>query len=173
VPVSPQPRTLVILRHAKAEAAGPSDFERPLSESGRADAVVAGRWLADAHLLPDSALVSASLRTTTTWQALSQSAGCGIEASLDEALYAAGPESALDLIRAIDPAVSTLLVIGHNPTVSYLAQLLDDDRGDVEASNQMTTGFPTCALAVLRFTGEWADLDEAGASVVAFHVSRA
>jgi phosphohistidine phosphatase len=63
-------------------------------------------------------------------------------------------------------------VIGHNPTVAYLAQMLDDGEGDPAASADMTSGYPTCALTVLRFEGTWSDLAMASASVTAFHVGR-
>src|SRR5688572_15681351 len=45
--VSPDARLLVLMRHAKAEAWGQSDFDRRLTERGRADAEAAGRWLAE------------------------------------------------------------------------------------------------------------------------------
>ncbi|MCY7394681.1 MAG: histidine phosphatase family protein [Nocardioides sp.] len=166
-------RTLVIMRHAKAEQSGPTDAERLLASRGLADATVAGAWLAGQGITPDAALVSAATRTQMTWDAVCEAAGWDVEAVLDEGLYDAGPETALDLVRAVGPAVTTLLLIGHNPTVSYLAQLLDDGEGDDDASTRMTIGFPTCALAVLTFEGDWAELDEASASVVSFRVGRA
>jgi hypothetical protein len=57
--------TLVLLRHAKAERPDryPQDVDRPLSSRGRADAAAAGRWLADAGLVPDRVLCSPSVRT--------------------------------------------------------------------------------------------------------------
>lgn len=161
------------MRHAKAETDGPSDAERRLSERGIADAAEAGRWLANHDISPDLALVSAATRTQMTWDSLSDAAGLDADVSLDEGLYAAGPETVLDLVRATDPLVRTLLVIGHNPTVSYVAHLLDDGEGDEDASTEMTVGFPTGALAVFSYDGEWAELDEASASAVAFHVGRA
>ena len=63
-------------------------------------------------------------------------------------------------------------MVGHNPTMASLAALLDDGEGDDEAGNEMALGFPTSALAVFAYDGDWADLDEASASVVAFHVGR-
>ena len=53
-------------------------------------------------------------------------AGWDLEGTLEDALYDAGPESALDLIRATDEHVRTLVVVGHNPTMASLATLLDD-----------------------------------------------
>jgi phosphohistidine phosphatase len=68
--------------------------------------------------------------------------------------------------------VSVLVVVGHNPTMAYLAQLLDDGSGDDEAGSQMARGFPTGALAVFDVAGSWTELDLASARLVAFHVGR-
>ena len=68
--------------------------------------------------------------------------------------------------------VAALVVVGHNPTMAYLAQLLDDGTGDEEAGQQMATGFPAGAVARFEVTGAWADLDLASARLVAFHVGR-
>ena len=44
-------------------------------------------------------------------------------------------------------------MIGHNPTMAYLAQMLDDGDGDAEAAAGMNEGFPTGALAVFAVDG--------------------
>lgn len=171
--MSEQKRTLVVMRHAKAEQDGTTDFDRRLAERGERDARAAGAWLAAQGVEPDAALVSAAVRTHQTWEAVAEGAGWDADvASYDEALYAAGPESALDLVRGVDDDVRTLVVVGHNPTVAYLAQLLDDGEGDEDASAEMVVGYPTSATTVLEVEGDWEDLDEAGARVVAFHVGR-
>jgi phosphohistidine phosphatase len=63
-------------------------------------------------------------------------------------------------------------VIGHNPTVAYLAQLLDDGEGDAVAAAEMAGGYPTSAVTVFAYDGAWADLAPGGARVLAFHVGR-
>ncbi len=172
--VSDQTRTLVVMRHAKAETDGPTDAERRLAGRGEAEARAAGVWLAARGLQPESALVSAAVRTRQTWDAVAEGAGWDADlATYDESLYAAGPESALDLVRQVEDDVRTLVVIGHNPTMATLAQLLDDGEGDPEASAAMLGGYPTSAMTVLEVDGPWSDLDEAGGRVVAFHVGRA
>lgn len=172
--MSTETRTLVVMRHAKADQDGASDAERRLSERGEADAREAGAWLAGQGVEPDLALVSAAVRTRMTWDALAAGAGWDADlASYDEALYAAGPETALDVVRGVDDAVRTLVLVGHNPTVAYVAQLLDDGDGDEEASAEMTLGYPTAAMTVFDVDGDWSELDEAGARVRAFHVARA
>lgn len=167
-------RTLVVVRHAKAEATGPTDAERPLSERGWADAADAGRWLADQGIRPDHALVSSALRTQETWQELSTAAGWSTEQQSSSALYAASPETALDLVRGSPDTVSTLVVVGHNPTVASLAELLDDGDGDAAAMAELVSGgYPTCAMTVLTLDGPWSELTESSATVRAFHVGRA
>jgi len=161
------------MRHAKAEQHGTTDLERRLAERGEADARAAGAWLAAQGLEPDLALVSAAVRTQQTWEGVAEGAGWDVDlATYDETLYAAGPETAMDLLRDVEDDVRTLVVVGHNPTVAYLAQLLDDGDGDEDASAAMVVGYPTSAMTVLEVEGDWSDLDEAGGRVLAFHVGR-
>ena len=84
-----------------------------------------------------------------------------VEPTASEALYGAGPETALDLVRETPDDVRRLVVVGHNPTMAYLAPLLDDGEGDDGGREQMAAGFPTGALAVFEVRGAWADLDAA------------
>jgi len=166
-------RTLVIMRHAKAESSAPSDVERELTDRGHADASGAGAWLAAQGVRPDFALVSSAARTSQTWEDVAVGAGWDLQlAELDDGLYAASTEAALDLLRAVDPAYETVVLIGHNPTVSSLVQLLDDGTGDEEAGNEIVMGYPTSAVTVFSYDGDWSDLDEADAAVVSFHVGR-
>jgi phosphohistidine phosphatase len=160
------------MRHSKAEQDGATDFERELTPQGRADGAAAGGWLAQEGVAPDCALVSAAIRTQQTWEAVAGGAGWELEATLDRGLYVADPDTALDVLRTIDDQCETVIVIGHNPTMAYLAQLLDDGEGDVEAGNAMAVGFPTSAVAVFSYDGAWSDLAPASATVTAFHVSR-
>jgi phosphohistidine phosphatase len=160
------------MRHAKAEPGAETDFARELAQRGWDNAVEAGRWLADAGLVPDTALVSAARRATSTWLALAEGGSFEAEASYSESLYAAGPETALDLVREVAEELTSLVVVGHNPTIAYLAQLLDDGSGDLEAAREMAVGFPAGALAWFEVEGAWADLDLASARLVRFHVGR-
>lgn len=165
-------RVLVVMRHAKAEPSVTTDAERALTRRGVRDAGAAGAWLAASGVQADHALVSAALRTRQTWETVAGAAGWGVEASYDEGLHTAGPETTLDLVRAVPPDVSTLVVVGHNPTVSLLAQLLDSGEGDPGAADQMLMGFPTAAVALLAVRGPWADLGAGMAGVTGFHVAR-
>ena len=165
-------RRIILVRHAKARADGPTDAERELEDRGRADAGAAGRWLAQEGVCPDHALVSAATRTRQTWESMAAAAGWTLEPDLDRGLYSAGPETALDLMRLTPAEATTLAVVGHNPTVAYLAHLVDDGEGDVEAATAMAGGYPTGAITVFEYDGQWADLAPGTATVLAFHVPR-
>jgi phosphohistidine phosphatase len=172
---SPDPagtRTLVLMRHAKAEQYAEDDHARELTERGVREATEAGTWLAAQSLVPDVALVSSSARTVGTWEAVAAAAAYDLEPRTDDAWYAAGPDSALDLLREVGDDARTVLVIGHNPTIAFLAQTLDSGDGDPEASAGMHAGYPPAALTVLEVDGSWADLDLGGARVVAFRSGR-
>jgi phosphohistidine phosphatase len=167
------PHRLVVVRHAKAEAFGPTDFDRELAARGRADATAAGSWLADEGVSADAALVSAATRARQTWEILAEAAGWAVQPELDRALYGADEDGVLDLVRLTDEGVGTLVVVGHNPTVGMLAQLLDDGDGPPEAVDQLMQGYPTSATAVFELPATWARTAMGRARLTHYHVGRA
>ena len=71
----------------------------------------------------DAALVSAATRARETWEIVADAAGWSVDATFDRALYGVDEDGLLDLVAMTDESVSTLVVIGHNPTIGMLAQL--------------------------------------------------
>lgn len=168
-----QPRQLVLVRHAQAENAGPTDQERELTPAGHAAAAAAGRWLAGQGVQVELALVSAAARTLQTWEDLAGSAGWCLEPRVEPGLYTAGPDAALDVVRAVPDEVGAVVVIGHNPTVAHLAQVLDDGEADAEVAGEaLVSGYPPCALSVFTIDAPWSDLAAGTARLVGFHVGR-
>jgi phosphohistidine phosphatase len=161
-------RTLVLLRHAKAaHPEDVADLQRALTTRGQADAAAAGRWLADHGFLPDVVLCSPARRTRETWHGLARALGEATRTTVvyDPALYGASSgQELLDLITATSPEVTTLVVIGHNPTLSMMSSLLDPAT-DEELS--------TCGVAVHRVPGAWRDLAAGRAPRTASHTARA
>ena len=160
------------MRHATAEQTGPSDTARELTSRGRAEAEQAGRWLAEQGFAPDHALVSGAVRTRQTWAVMAAAAQWSLEPAYDDALYAAGPEAALDLVRAVPAESRSLMVLGHNPTVAYLAQVLSDGTADPGLTQEMARGYPPATATVFAVSEEWSALDVAGAGVVGFRAGR-
>jgi phosphohistidine phosphatase len=165
-------RILVLLRHAKAEqVTGKPDHERELTARGRRDAEAAGRWLTEHGIGCDLVLCSTSARTLQTSQGI---AGNCAEAEVweDRRIYAGGADQLLEVVREADPAASIVLMIGHAPGIPALASLLADGEGSVQAHRLMAEGFPTCGLAVLRYSGHWSDLGYDDARLDFFAVPR-
>jgi phosphohistidine phosphatase len=167
-------RTLVLLRHAKAETPGEmDDFDRRLTEKGEADADAAGSWLADAGLHPRLVLCSPAARTRQTWHgvaiAFAQAAPevPAPEVHYEPGLYEGGRTELIDLLRAVPDDVGTVLVVGHNPTVSDVSILLRGNDQDVDLGGMKTAG-----LAVHRADGPWSETQPGGMRLVEEHTAR-
>lgn len=160
------------MRHAKAEPFAATDEDRVLTESGRRAALEAGRRLAEIDAVPDHALLSPAARSRGTWEAVVEGSASTAEAAFDDAVYSGSPGLLLESLRALPESARTPIVIGHNPAVSYLAHLLDDGEGEPTAIEHMLRGYPPGALTVFDVAVAWAELDEAGGRVLAFHVGR-
>lgn len=170
-------RTLVLLRHAKAEqpAGNGQDIDRPLTVRGHADAAAAGAWLARHALLPEVVLCSASRRTRQTWHDVAMGmtgtppeggpAGSSPVVRYEPTAYEAHPQELLALVRAADPTARTVLLIAHNPGISLLSALLDPERADPE-------GLRTTDLVMHRTEAAWAELAPGGAPIVDRHTAR-
>ncbi|MER7440129.1 SixA phosphatase family protein [Micromonospora avicenniae] len=168
-------RTLVLLRHSKAEQSeeGP-DADRPLTTRGRADAESAGAWLAKHGLLPDVVLCSTARRTRETWHGVAMgmtgsppeggSAGPRPDVRYEADAYEAHPDDLLALVRRVDPAARTVLLIAHNPGISLLSALLDAGRAPEELR--------TTELAVHRSAGPWVELDRGRAQLTDRYAAR-
>ncbi|QWC84999.1 histidine phosphatase family protein [Nocardioidaceae bacterium] len=159
-------RRLVIVRHGRAEAYAADDHERELTPRGAEDAQALGRWLAAQEWLPDHAVVSSATRTQQTWTALAEAAGVTLEPVVEDGVYNAGPEAVLDVLRAVPQEVVTLLLLGHNPTVAWLANSLDDGDGDPAELMAVMDGFPPASCALLEVEGGWADLADGSARLL-------
>jgi len=163
-------RTLVLMRHAKSSYPdGVPDHARPLAPRGQREAGLAGAWLLDQVAPIERVLCSSATRTRQTLGLTNVAAPVDF---LDR-LYGATPGTLISEVNGVDDAVGTLLVVGHEPTVSQVALGLADPNG----SNRTAVGaismkFPTSGIAVLHVAGGWADLQLGGATLVSFHVPR-
>jgi phosphohistidine phosphatase len=168
-------RTLVLLRHAKAETPGDElDFDRKLTTKGETDADAAGAWLADERIRPDLVLCSPAARTRQTWHgaavALEQAhPGNGSpEVRYEKGLYFGGRTEVFDLLRAVPDTVRTVLVVGHNPTMSEVSILLVPD----DQYNGQETELRTASLAVHRAEGPWSATEPGSMALVERHIAR-
>ena len=162
-------RTLLLMRHAKSDyPAGVADHDRPLAPRGIREAGLAGDWLR-ANAPVDAVLCSTATRARETL------ARTGIDAPVrySERLYASTPGTMIDEINQTADGIGTLLVVGHEPTMSGLAlTLADDDRTDSLVVERISDKFPTSAIAVLSLACRWNALEPCHAALTGFEVPR-
>jgi phosphohistidine phosphatase len=162
--------TLLLLRHAKSSYPdGVTDHDRPLAPRGVREAALAGDWLRANAPTIDGVLCSTATRARQT---LSHS---GVDAPVRYAqrLYGASPGTVIGEINKVADEVTTLLVVGHEPTMSDLALILAGADGtDAAALERLSAKYPTSAIAVLAVPSGWAGLEPGRAALTAFHVPR-
>lgn len=158
------------MRHAKSDyPEGVADHDRPLAKRGVREAGLAGDWLRSNVEPIDAVLCSSAVRTRQTL------VRTGVAAPVThlEQLYGATPATMIGEISAVGDHVTSLLVIGHEPTISRVALALAGRPGsDDEAIDRIAMKFPTSGLAVLRVSGGWADVTLSKAELVSFHIPR-
>jgi phosphohistidine phosphatase len=123
-------KTLYLVRHAKSSWKYPQldDFERPLNKRGRKNAPLIGRILKKRGVLPDLVLSSPANRTTMTARIIAGKIGFALEKIVyTETIYYASTHIIIKLIKQVDNKVDKLMIVGHNPAITNLANKLGDN----------------------------------------------
>lgn len=130
-------RYLTIVRHAEAEDAAPSgrDYDRALTKRGRHQCEQLRALASDPDALgrfgPVTALVSGAQRTRETFTRAFEGTTFATHVDYSDLIYnghrAISAEDVLIDLAAIDPVTSSLLVVGHNPTLAELVSVLARD----------------------------------------------
>ncbi|WP_042376158.1 SixA phosphatase family protein [Streptacidiphilus melanogenes] len=162
-------RTIIVLRHAKADWPAVPDHERPLADRGRKDAPTAGQWLAVAGITPDLALCSTATRTRETWKLFAHELPQRPRTVYDDRLYEAAPGLLIEVLQELPEDVRTVLLVGHNPGVQGLAEILSGEFDDDSLTRLRATGFPTAGVAVIDVPGPWKTLEPGVGRLRAFH----
>ncbi len=165
-------RRLLLLRHAKAaRPPGTADHERPLSGRGRRDARAAGRLLAKEDWLPDLVLCSTARRTRETWELAAEELAGLPQVRFEPRLYHPPVPQLLAVVHEVPAHVSTLLLIGHNPSLRDTILMAAGD-GVGQRVREVEEKFPTAAVALLAWRGTWDELDARTALLTGLAVAR-
>jgi len=125
-------KRLTLMRHGNAQWKDPqiADFDRPLSRRGHSEAEAMGRRLMELRLVPTILLTSNARRTTQTADIVARELGVSARNVRSvEPLYLAPAEDILQIIQATGPRIPHVMIVGHNPGLSEVAQLLAPNRG--------------------------------------------
>ena len=145
-------KQIFLLRHAKSDwsTLGQQDFERPLVKRGINDALLISQYIQDKKHSVDAVFCSSAIRTKETFDLCAHSFNFSIEKAtyLDE-LYFVSVDKAIKLIKGQNNDLSSVLLVGHNPTMHILLE---------EITGKTIDSFSTCALAQICIENSWKDL---------------
>lgn len=158
----------MVIRHAKAEASVP-DIARPLTREGRRDARTIGEWLAR-HAAPDLVVISPAVRARETWECAADGLAAATATWVDDRVYTNTMSGLVEAVRACDESLTTVALVGHNPSVHALAASATRT-ADVRAEALVT--FPTATVAVLTVEGSWSEFEPSRAWLAAVRTCRA
>jgi phosphohistidine phosphatase len=137
---------------AAAADPGQRDIDRPLNERGQRNAPEMGARLVARGQVPGLIISSPARRALTTAQLLADA--CGIaraDIRIVDALYEASTETWLKIISDLPGRVDAVLMVGHNPELTALANLL--------CHQARIDNLPTCAVLRLDYAARnWSAL---------------
>ena len=143
-------KTLTILRRAKSSWDFPelSDHERPLNKRGERDAPVMGDRLKAAGIRPSLIVSSPAVLPWKTPKIVAKQIAYPVEfLQREPALYHAGVHKLLDTISVQDDGFNSIMIVGHNPGLTDLAN---------ELSPGLTSNIPTAGfVSLLVGTENW------------------
>ena len=145
-------KEIFVLRHAKSswENSNLSDFERPLADKGISDAKKMCKFLKDMDLKVDKVLCSNALRAKETFDLTADGFNFEIDKAIyTDRLYFGDTTNIIKDMKELDESLKNILIVGHNPTLHYLVELL---------TNKPIDRFTTCNLAIIFHDGEWISL---------------
>ena len=146
-------KELILVRHAKSSWKDPtlSDHERPLNKRGKRDAPEMGERLARSGCDPDLMVSSSAIRALETARSVAGKLGYPRESiAVEERLFHAGVAELLQVIRGVEDSVDSLMLFGHNPGLTDLANHI----GPREILNM-----PTCAVLHLGLkSASWTEV---------------
>src|ERR1051326_1722475 len=119
-------KRLLLMRHAKSSWGDSSlaDFERPLNERGRKAAPLVGRFMRRRKLRPALILCSRAERARQTAALVVEAARLDSPLRYDERIYEATPARLAEVVSQVEETVGELLLVGHNPGLAGLLELL-------------------------------------------------
>jgi phosphohistidine phosphatase len=157
-------KTVLFIRHAKSSWKEPdlADIERPLNKRGLRDAPFMARLLAGKGIKPDVILSSPAVRAFTTARFFAESLGWPAERiRVERRIYDAYPGDLLQLLQKLPEEAETVLLFGHNPTITAVANYF---------AEHYIPNVPTCGIAqVAMEVSSWKDVAPRRGKLVAYY----
>lgn len=148
-------KRLYLIRHARSNYANSdvADFDRSLNERGEQDARQMGRRFKKQKAGADLIISSPAKRALATASIIANEINFPIEKIvLQNSLYSSGLQAMLNTIRHLDDSLHEVMLFGHNPDLTALANYL---------SNHQVASIPTCGVICMDFElNSWEEITE-------------
>ncbi|MCB9080400.1 MAG: histidine phosphatase family protein [Lewinellaceae bacterium] len=156
-------KTIFFIRHAKSSWANPGlrDMDRPLNDRGMRDAPRMAILLKALGVTPDRILSSPARRALTTATFFAEELGIPpAEIWVEPRIYDAYPEDIISLLQELPDEYKEVLIFGHNPTFTLLANSF---------GGPGTDNVPTCGIfRVDAAIDQWVQLSESRGRVMQY-----
>ena len=161
-------KILYLMRHAKSSWSFDdlSDEQRPLNDRGRDDAPRMGQALAERNTKIDLLLASTAVRSLTTAAQVAKEIDYPHEKiQVRPEIYHADLQTLLRVVRESPDEAQAVLLVGHNNTITDLANHLME--------SPLSEEMPTASIVCLHFqTDHWANADRSNAEFYFFDCPR-
>ena len=148
-------KTIYLGRHGKAAGMDSdiSDFNRTLIEKGENDSILVGRRLKELKIQPSLVITSPAARALTSAKLIAKELGYRQKSiRTRKALYEQSEDAILNIIHEIDEMHDSVMLVGHNPSVTYFARTFAKD---------FKMDIPTCGVVGIEFnTNKWRNISE-------------
>jgi phosphohistidine phosphatase len=156
-------KTLIIIRHSIAgwNADVRSDFDRTLTDEGKALAASMAHKLASRIKSVDKIISSSANRAFNTAQFFADALHYdNTKIETDEGFYSRGVRYIMSVLSKQSKDIKSILLVGHNPVFSELVSSFIGDR---------VGGLPTCGMVCLSLDmTDWNEVDIAPATFLSF-----
>jgi len=146
-------KTLYIVRHAKSswDHPGLGDDQRPLLEKGKKRTKYVVDYLLENNCRPDLIISSHAVRALETAKILGTALNYPEDKIIvSERIYHGNVDTSLDFVFEQADDIHSLMMVGHNPTFTYLANMFLD----ISIFN-----LPTSGVVCIEFmTDKWEDV---------------
>jgi len=145
-------KTIYLLRHGNAEGKHiPPDAERNLDAKGEKEANDTGMKIKKAQIIPDVFMSSHANRARQTAEIVAGVIGYPPQKIIiEKGIYHTDADGLLEIIHGLDDSASSVIITGHNPSITHLAWLLSKDFKEM---------MPTAGFAGFQFKiSHWAKI---------------
>jgi phosphohistidine phosphatase len=149
-------KQLLIVRHAKSswDHPGLEDYQRPLQEKGKKKIRYILDFLMKQQIKPDLILSSHATRALDTAKIIAHALDIPMEKIIiSKNIYHGDAESLFNHFYDLNDEIKTLMIVGHNPTLTYFSNFFLDKKIE---------NLPTAGIVCIEFkTASWSQIHKA------------